>query len=85
MGVIRGLTRPLPVPGPLGVPGPYQVFPGTRLKTTIDVRKGSLVPLEDCLNWRDGVVKGVNSDGISKGHTGVGHITRGQHHSGGVK
>ena len=34
MGVIRGLTRPLPVPGPLGVPGPYQVFPGTRLKTT---------------------------------------------------
>ena len=33
MGVIRGLTRPLPVPGPLGVPGPYQVFPGTRLKT----------------------------------------------------
>ena len=35
MGVIRGLTRPLPVPGPLGVPGPYQIFPGTRLKTKI--------------------------------------------------
>ena len=35
MGVIRGLTRPLPVPGPLGVPGPYQVFPGTTLKTKI--------------------------------------------------
>ena len=33
MGVIRGLTRPLPVPGPLGVPGPYPIFPGTRLKT----------------------------------------------------
>ena len=35
MGVIRGLTRPLPVPGPLGVLGPYQVFPGTRLKTKL--------------------------------------------------
>ena len=37
MGVIRGLTRPLPVPGPLGVPGPYKIFPGTRLKTTLNV------------------------------------------------
>ena len=36
MGVIRGLTRPLPVPGPLGVPGPYPIFPGTRLKTKIN-------------------------------------------------
>ena len=39
---MRGLTRPLPVPGPLGVPGPYQVFPGTRLKTrSKDVAMGS--------------------------------------------
>ena len=27
-------TRPLPVPGPWGLPGQYQVFAGTRLKTT---------------------------------------------------
>ena len=33
MGVIRRLTRLLPVPGPLGLPGPYPIPPGTRLRT----------------------------------------------------
>ena len=31
---MRRLTRPLPVPGPWSLPGPYPIFPGTRLKTT---------------------------------------------------
>ena len=39
MGVIRGLTRPLPVPGPWGLPGPYQVYAGTRLKTNYFIDK----------------------------------------------
>ena len=34
MGVMGRPTRPLPVPGPWGIPGPYQVYAGTRLKTT---------------------------------------------------
>ena len=34
MWVIGRATRPLPVPGPWGLPGPYQVYAGTRLKTT---------------------------------------------------
>ena len=33
MGVMGRPTRPLPVPGPWGLPGPYQVYAGTRLKT----------------------------------------------------
>ena len=33
MRVIGRPTRPLPVPGPWGLPGPYQVYAGTRLKT----------------------------------------------------
>ena len=48
MGVIRGLTRPLPVPGPLGVPGPYQVFPGTRLKTEIKAWKNKSLVKSCC-------------------------------------
>ena len=31
--VLIMLTRPLPLPGPWGLPGPYPIFPGTRLKT----------------------------------------------------
>ena len=32
--VLIMLTRPLPLPGPWGLPGPYPIFPGTWLKTT---------------------------------------------------
>ena len=32
--VLRMLTRPLAVPGPWGLPGLYQVYAGTRLKTS---------------------------------------------------
>ena len=35
MRVMGRPTRPLPVPGPWGLPGLYQVYAGTRLKTTI--------------------------------------------------
>ena len=33
--VLGMLTRPLPLPGPWGLPGPYQIFPGTKLKTNL--------------------------------------------------
>ena len=38
MRVIGRPTRPLPVPGPWGSPGPYQVYAGTRLKTSRGVK-----------------------------------------------
>ena len=37
--VLGMLTRPLPLPGPWGLPGPYQILPGTRLKTITAVRR----------------------------------------------
>ena len=37
MGVMGRPTRPLPVPGPWGLPGPYRVYAGTMLKTKIDI------------------------------------------------
>ena len=44
MGVMGRPTRPLPVPGPWGLPGPYQVYAGTRLKTNPLPPKGALNP-----------------------------------------
>ena len=37
MRVMGRPTRPLPVPGPWGLPGPYRVYAGTMLKTKIDI------------------------------------------------
>ena len=34
------------VPGPWGIPGPYQVYAGTRLKTTLNIFVSTLIPSE---------------------------------------
>ena len=46
MGVMGRPTRPLPVPGPWGIPGPYQVYAGTRLRTTLNIFVSTLIPSE---------------------------------------
>ena len=42
-GVIRGFTRPLPLPAPWGLPAPYPILPLPEwgLKILIDVEKKS--------------------------------------------
>ena len=65
MRVMGRLTRPLPLPGPWGLPGPYQIYTGARLNTTdlpLQYKPLGLIFFSEnvACNWK----RGLHHEGI---------------------